>query len=358
MKNSILCLISLYLLFSSCIGKVDAKGNAQSSPAVIAKTIEPRSSSPMCFDRYGKCWFTNKREFISVYNSKTGTTNVYDDRHGLSSKIVYCFLEDQFGQVWMGTADGITIFDGRNFKKYTISDITGRFGASVANSFPASKASSDLKNSVAAMMLDSEGKIWVAVQNELFVFNGRTFNKFIPSNASEISSNDTKSCSWIGIERILEDNEGRIWCGGRGLNGAYCIIDNKLTIVKRSESEKWLMPIAQTKDGKLWLNDIDFGSLAYQKNDQSKWQQFPYWDLQVLEDSKGNVWFNNGENWGITKYDGVVYTNYDSTALKAFYERNYMSMVFDSNDVLYLSTVNGELITFDGREFKVLMDGC
>jgi ligand-binding sensor domain-containing protein len=358
MKNSFLFLIALYGLFTSCIGRADAKSSCQPSKEACVKSIIPKSSSSICIDRYGKCWYTNKRDFISMYNTKTGTIDVFDDRHGLSSKIVYCFLEDQFGQVWMGTADGITIYDGRNFKKYSISDITGRFSASVANSFNTNKASSDLKNSVAAMMLDSEGKIWVAIQNELFVFNGRTFNKFIPSNASELSSNDTKSCSWIGIERILEDNQGRIWCGGRGLNGAYCIYDNKLMLVKPSESEKWLMPIAQTKDGKLWLNDKDFGSLAFQRNDLSKDQLFPYWDLQVLEDSKGNVWFNNGENWGITKYDGKEYTNYDSTALKAFYERNYLSMALDSDDVLYLTTINGELIIFDGKEFKVLMDGC
>jgi signal transduction histidine kinase/ligand-binding sensor domain-containing protein len=43
---------------------------------------------------------------------------LFDVKAGLSQNSVTCFFEDSKGQVWIGTQDGLNVFDGKSFKHY------------------------------------------------------------------------------------------------------------------------------------------------------------------------------------------------------------------------------------------------
>ena len=52
-----------------------------------------------------------------VYNFKS-----YTVREGLLSNGVTCLCQDSFGYLWIGTTDGISVYDGRSFRSYTVVD--------------------------------------------------------------------------------------------------------------------------------------------------------------------------------------------------------------------------------------------
>ncbi|HQT90860.1 MAG TPA: two-component regulator propeller domain-containing protein, partial [Candidatus Kryptobacter bacterium] len=46
----------------------------------------------------------------------------YTVREGLLSNGVTCLCQDSFGYLWIGTTDGISVYDGRSFRDYTVVD--------------------------------------------------------------------------------------------------------------------------------------------------------------------------------------------------------------------------------------------
>ncbi len=46
----------------------------------------------------------------------------YTEMEGLSSANVFGITQDHWGRVWFATRGGITVYDGTNWKTYTISD--------------------------------------------------------------------------------------------------------------------------------------------------------------------------------------------------------------------------------------------
>ena len=44
----------------------------------------------------------------------------FTEKDGLSSNIVNCIMQDHLGYIWIGTANGVTIYDGYEFKNFTV----------------------------------------------------------------------------------------------------------------------------------------------------------------------------------------------------------------------------------------------
>src|SRR5688572_13909224 len=86
---------------------------------------------------------------------------------GLSRSWVKCFLEDRTGLLWIGTADGLNKFDGKEFKVYKY--------------LPALPASLN-HNNVNVIFEDSNGKLWVGTQAGLNYYQ-RERDEFVPSPA-------------------------------------------------------------------------------------------------------------------------------------------------------------------------------
>ena len=56
---------------------------------------------------------------MTIKNPNSGYFSVFGKQHGLKHGIVSCLLEDKLGNLWFGTAGGVTKFDGVNFTNYT-----------------------------------------------------------------------------------------------------------------------------------------------------------------------------------------------------------------------------------------------
>lgn len=66
----------------------------------------------------------------------------YTPRDGLSSKVVYCMVQDNEGFLWFGTETGVSRFDGTQFKTFTTAD-----------GLP--------DNAILRMYADTKGRVWM-----------------------------------------------------------------------------------------------------------------------------------------------------------------------------------------------------
>ena len=72
----------------------------------------------LCEDPYGNIWVATLGGGLSKFNG-VGFENV-TIKEGLSSNYVRAVLVDKTGRVWAATAEGISMYDGQNFRNYRV----------------------------------------------------------------------------------------------------------------------------------------------------------------------------------------------------------------------------------------------
>jgi ligand-binding sensor domain-containing protein/serine phosphatase RsbU (regulator of sigma subunit) len=117
----------------------------------------------------------------------------FGPRENLTLSATTCILQDKFGLIWVGTADGLYRFDGYQFVSYKYNPEDNK---SIAG------------NIVNCLMEDKEGDIWVGTDNGgLCVFrrNTKEFDR-IPKLYWKKEMYKLQS-----ISSLLEDSNGNIW---------------------------------------------------------------------------------------------------------------------------------------------------
>lgn len=115
----------------------------------------------------------------------------YDISDGLAGSTVYCITQDRDGFIWVGTATGVSRFDGTHFRNYTAVD-----------GLP------DVE--VLEMFGDSRGRVWMAPFSKsiCYSYKGRIYNQ---QNDSMLRRMNFSS----NIDRFAEDSAGNILVQGK-----------------------------------------------------------------------------------------------------------------------------------------------
>jgi signal transduction histidine kinase/ligand-binding sensor domain-containing protein len=121
---------------------------------------------------------------------------------GLSQNFITAIHQDHLGFIWIGTRDGLNMYDGYRFTIYKHDPFD-------------SNTLSD--NFIQAVYSDAQGRLWIGTMGgglNLFDRKVRQFRRFShdPRDAGSISSNH--------VQAIVGDLQGNIWIGtsGGGLN--------------------------------------------------------------------------------------------------------------------------------------------
>lgn len=152
--------------------------------------INHKSKSIVLLFIFALVYFTGAAQSLEFKSkNKHFTTN-----DGLSNNTTNSIVQDKFGFIWIGTANGLNRFDGYDFVQYK-------------NSITDSNSISD--NYILGICLARDGNIWVATKGGLNLFDYRTETfrqyKHNRNNANSIANNLVSS--------VYEDELGYIWIG-------------------------------------------------------------------------------------------------------------------------------------------------
>ncbi|MBP2833223.1 response regulator [Aquimarina sp. U1-2] len=256
---------------------------------------------------------------------------------GLSQSTVISLAQDQLGQMWIGTRDGLNKYDGEEitFYKNNPNDTT-----SLSN------------NDILCIKEDSEGLIWVGTHNGLSRFNPKTelFKRILHSS-------DKNADSHCSIRSIVEISEGVLWIASS--NGLYIYNkkNEKLVWYQRNDSNSTsirsnlILDIFQDSNQNIWIgtsaglhkvvND-DINALTFKRYDANDIDS-PRLSVQTInEDDKGNLLIG-------TKSNGLYTFNPKTKAFKkpdlhrgdAVKSTDIRKLVYDQNLNLWIGTFDG-----------------
>ena len=110
---------------------------------------------------------------------------------GMNSFRVEALLEDRWGNVWMGTSQGLSVYNGNQFIHYTSEE-----GLS--------------SNMIFALLEDQEGNIWIGTDNGLNRFDGQRFTPYT------YRAGDTTSIAANWVRSIIQANDKQFFLGTHG----------------------------------------------------------------------------------------------------------------------------------------------
>lgn len=264
----------------------------------------------------------------------------YSTEDGLSHDIIRDIIKGKEGFMWFATWDGINRFDGKNFITYKA--FAGD-NSSLAN------------NRIDLIKEDASGYIWLkAYDDQIYRFDKRT-ETFL-SIANLLGTNkiefvdiipDTNGNVWLttvkkGIYLAQKKDKGQIKITHfeQGLKTNFSIASNKLNFVFLD------------KNNSIWVgSDRGLDCITQSKNQQYKIKN-------ILKNSNiisyliqdKTLWFgsNNGELIGYNQ----INKKYSKTAIV----KTSINCIIKSRNenVLFLSTSSGELVTFNLKTLKTV----
>lgn len=336
--------------------------------------------------------------FIRLYEEEAGTNK-------LTSQVIYSIDEDESGNLWVGTTDGL------NKVNRETNEITNYYSDGSRNSI------SD--NFIFDIYADDEKNLWIGTYsgglNKLNIeTNEIEYYKNNPSDENSIASDsinfiykDNNNTIWVatskGLSRLedndnkfinykskiydpqslvsnnvlclTEDKSGSIWVG---TYGGISIFNNENTfenykkdyLDSNSLSDNMIAGIYKDKDGLIWVGTVQDGInvIDREENIITKYRSSSY-DNSISDDNIRDITGIDNEIWiatsnGLTKYDKNTnkFTNYLSENKEKYENDNSLvsndvrSLYIDKDGDLWIATANG-VCTFDRKSnFKSYRD--
>ncbi len=313
-------------------------------------------------DRTGMVWFGTRPNglYTLVKRTKKFENFVYDpaNKNSLISDYDLSVLETYEGNIWIGTAAGLDVFNSKRSKLFSFYH-KPEFDGSIS------------ANTIYCIHQDIEGNIWVGTPAGL--------DKYLPiSNSFKHFKNDPSdsgSISFGEVIRIFSDSNGTLWIGTwngglnkyiAGENGQpghflhYIHDPNDLSSISNNR----IMSIAEDNSGSLWIgtsegglnklvSDITVnndGSLSKPKFNRYKFEPGNMNSLSnndvrtIFIDKDNNIWlgtFGGGLNKIILDKNGepdrfIHYTEEDGLAHDVV-----RGILEDDEGNLWISTANG-----------------
>jgi len=254
---------------------------------------------------------------------------------GLSNSTVEAIAQDHRGFMWLGTRDGLNLYDGKQMTVFRKQKKKG----SISDNF------------IKFLYEDREHTLWIGTINGLNKYDPstKTFTSFIhqPGNSTSISGNR--------VNCILEDQQRNLWIAtANGLN----ILDRKTGKFKRindlsvNNTSAYISYIFQEKSGRIWV--ATQAGLSYYDGVQKRFITSlpnPQLKIKVIQqDNDGGLWLGT-ENSGLVLFDPVTYTyktyRHKDADPSSLGNDQVLSLVVDNAGTVWVGTINGGLNIFN-----------
>lgn len=219
------------------------------------------------------------------------------------------------------------------------------------------------ENHVHVIFEDSRSDLWLGTRNGVSIFDKRA-GKFVPFR-EYFQTEDYNSFSNNRVYCIVEDSGGRIWIGtGNGIC-IYDPVHNRISLIRAGGggrlriSSNLVYSILEDRDGEIWIatpNGLnryfprDSAMVRYLYDPSSSNTLYDNFTVSLCEDRLGNIWIGTGSGLNrFSKTDSLFsfYSVKDGLPGNLIYD-----IVEDNNRNLWLSTVNGLAILDPENEPK------
>lgn len=198
----------------------------------------------------------------------------YEVEDGLIQSSVNCFLQDQYGNLWVGTSGGLSSFDGNEFVNYGLQD--GLAGTEVYELFQYGDS------------------LLIGNNQGLTIFDGATFHNFeVTDSAGRV----------LRLSHIFKDQEGKVnlILGEQQL----AIFDGDSIYHRGKLTDEYISAVAIDAYGLPWLSTFQ-GNLYTLENGQLQHRaSSPHKDFHIADlifDDQQQLWVA-GMYYGFMKYD-------------------------------------------------------
>lgn len=354
-------------LLTSCKGQsgkgisIDSTSKSTSEKSTGPKLVKTQGSDEyqnICCglqDKSGKLWFGSSAEGLYCYDGKLFTQYTMAD--GLVCNSVRCLLEDRDGNIWIGTRDGLCIFDGKSVINYPVpKDYLANLNSS--NTYYSTQST---KETVWSMMQDKSGKIWLGTGDGVYCYDGKNFHPFLDKRS--IINKDALRLKMVFD--MHQDKNGNIWLASGMPPGeeGICRFDGKTLLSFKPRQEAWFRKIIEDQNGNLIFatrkNGLLFCDPSAEPLSESSFSTFPQPPAllnnsltTLLKDKSGNIWMASayGKNKGDT-LGGAWYFNplTAETTLTKVTNKEVLFMLEDKDKFIWLATSSTGLYRYDGK---------
>lgn len=286
---------------------------------------------------------------------------------GLRHDQVRSLIQDKMGNIWLGTDDGLTKYDGKYFSHYTtnqglnnnlilslLEDSKGniwfgtfrggvtKYDGKYLTNFSTNEGLPD--NVVNCIFEDKAGNIWLGTGKGAVKFDGKNFTTYTDKDG--LFHNDVRA--------IIEDKQGIIWIGTYG--GGYSLFDGKSfsNFTENPDVDyKFISTFFKDNENNIWIGTANNGVLKYNGTNYIRFsikEGLTSNNIRsIFQDKEGNIWIATADS-GISKFDGKFFTNYSTAqGLGSNYIRSTLQ---DNNGNIWFGTRGAGLTKFDGELFN------
>jgi ligand-binding sensor domain-containing protein/two-component sensor histidine kinase len=287
----------------------------------------------------------------SLLSSTLLAQSVEEKFDELTVTIANCVLQDINGFMWIGSQEGLLRYDGYELKKY--------------HNIPFDSTSLSA-NWVTALAEDKFGNLWVGTINGLNYFDQLTeqFTHFILQSKvySKISSKS--------ISKIVIDEEGSLWLGSTDLGLFYAKVNNNRDLdfahynfkdifdLNDPDEKVWIRDICDDKTGFIWvgtdyglikINRLTAETICY-KNDPDDPTSLSYNTVRSIQrDSLGNIWIGTGSEYTTTggglnifNLHSGQFINFQNISkdIPGIFSNRIFPILIDSEGILWMGSPN------------------
>ncbi len=258
---------------------------------------------------------------------------IYTTTDGLAYNDVRNIIQDSNGNLWMGTFNGLSLFDGKNFTNFSTNN-------GLAN------------NAVLNICEDNIGNIWVGTDKgvNLLKPNSKNKNEYVVIE----TYNTSNGLAHNSVREIMLDSRGIVWIGtaGGGVsyfeNGVFTTITTEQGLAHNN-----IRSISEDNNGNIWFGTVGGGVSRYNGRAFTTYtkQQGLIHDrvFSITEDSKGNLWFGT-VGGGVSKFDGKNFTSF--TTEHGLPNNSVYGIAEDSKGNLWFGTFGGGVCKYNGKTLK------
>lgn len=279
-------------------------------------------------DSRGLLWMGTRGGGITKFDGLKFKT--YTQKDGLPSNYIFCIKENWDKRLWIGTDNGISVYNGVRFINHNIG------------------STDTAKLWVLDMAFDKDSGVWLATNQGVIKFKSGKFEKIGLRLGERPMMINTIHC----------DNEGNIWYGNALGLSKIQLKRKSFQLIKFNKSKKHITSsvnsIRQSADGTFWIGTYKDGLYICKNDSFKRVSEDPKLSIQSIFD----IYFDDQNNvWMATLNSGVAVYNTLARSLNWISEEQGLSnnhvrsVTKDKSGNFWFGTSGGGVCNYFGNRF-------